>query len=97
MNENEYFVDDWFELHSLIQQMSIDIEERDYYELEGTELDIIKLVYEFVKLKMNIHTGKKIMTSPLTGRRYFVNIWVEEKGLITALSKRDVLPGDETE
>lgn len=86
-----YYPEDWIELNNLISHMDNEIKEQDSYEIEGHELDILKMACRYIKAQQGIFTGKQITESPMTGEKYEVNIWtIEGDGLIHALSKRKI-------
>lgn len=86
---NNELIENWMEVHRFMDDIEMDIEDCDYYELEGNEFNKIKDLMDNLKEYLDIKTGRRIVRS-LTSRNYFcVNIWVEKDGLlIHTLSKR---------
>lgn len=84
-----YYPEDWIELNDLISHMDNELEEQDSYEIEGHELDKLKLACQYIKTLLGIQTGNIVQKSPTTNEIYEVNIWIDHgNGLITAYSKR---------
>lgn len=92
MKEEEYCPEDWMELDNLILHIdNDDIDNQDYYEIDGWGMDIIKKAAQFIKTQLNIQTGSIVQESMLTDEIYEVNVWIDHgNGLTTALSKRKI-------
>ena len=86
---NNELIDNWMEVHRFIDDIEMDIEDSDYYELEDNEFNKIKDLMDNLKEHLNIKTGRRIVRSLTSKNYYCVNIWIEKDGLlIHTLSKR---------